>query len=50
MKQRVYIVGAILWKYQLLYYVKHKNGMHAPVALQKLFDFEVSKLRFRIHI
>ena len=38
--------------YMLLYYIKHKNDIHAPAALQKLyrlFGVELSKLRFRGH-
>ena len=39
-------------KYELLYFIKHKNDMHAPAVIQKLLDclaFELSKLRFIGH-
>ena len=42
--------------YGLLYFIKHKNDIHAPEALQKLamaigyLAFELSKLKFRTHI
>ena len=29
------------------YFMKYKNDMHAPAALQKPLTFELSKLRFQ---
>ena len=42
-----------LWNYELLYFIKHNNDMHAPAVYQKLHNYivclvsELSKLRFR---
>ena len=39
--------------YELLYFIKYKNDIHAPAALQKLAEgclvFELLKLKFRAH-
>ena len=45
MKKDVWWVQSIM-KYWLLYFIKHKNDMHVPAVLQKLyrlFGFELSK-------
>ena len=41
------------WKYALLYFIKHKNDMHAPAALHveasfRLIGFWTIKLKFRV--
>ena len=42
-----------LWNYELLYFIKHNNDMHAPAVPQVLHNYivclasELSKLKFR---
>ena len=36
MKQEVWWVQSLMKVLELLYFIKHKNDMHAPAALQKL--------------
>ena len=52
MKKDVWWVQSIM-KYELLYFIKHKNDMYALAALQKPYidclAFALSKLRFRGH-
>ena len=49
------VVGVynLLWNYELLYFITHKNDIHAPVVPRKLHNYivclasELSKSRFR---
>ena len=36
MKQKLWWVQSLM-KYELLYFIKYKNNMHAPASLQKPF-------------
>ena len=49
MKKHLWWVQSVM-KIWVLYFIKHKNDMHASAALQKLYRlFELSKFRFQGH-